>query len=229
MTEQELFNVRVPVQTDSYSPVSHRTIVEEVRGELDRLGLNVLRTTYKPNKLGTQLVGYMDINSGDNELNFRVAFRNSYDKTMSAAFVAGTEVVICSNGMVSGQIVYVRKHTGNILSELRENIRFTINSLEQEFNTLSRHKEIMKTIGIDSNLPAHLVGELFINEDIITSTQLNIIKKELVKPSFEYNTPGSLWELYNHITHSLKTSHPMDYIHRHKELHNYMEKKFELA
>ena len=229
MTEQELFSVPVPRRTESYSPVSHRDIIGEVRSEIDRKGLSVVNTEYLTNKKGTQLIGYMNINSGNDELGFRVAFRNSYDKSMSAAFVAGGNVWICSNGLISGQIAYIRKHTGNILSELQEKIRFAVNSLEEEWNMLNRHKERMKEIEINPLVTAHLVGELFMNEEIINTTQLNIIKRELVTPSFEYTSAGSLWELYNHITHSLKTSHPTEYIDRHRELHGYMEHKFELV
>ena len=228
MTEQEIFNVPVPVATKSYAPVAHQSLVSEIREQLDRHNLIVASTTYQAARDGRQLIGFMDINSGDSELGFRLGFRNSYDKSMSAALVAGGVVWICSNGQVRGDIAFIRKHTGSIVHELKNKIEFAINTLQDDHIILNRHKESMKSIQTDREVVAQLAGELFLNQDIITSTQLNILKREIDKPSFDYNAPNSLWETYNHLTHALKTSHPTEYFERHQRLHEFVETEYEL-
>lgn len=228
MTEQEIFNVSVPVATKSYAPVSHYSIVNEVREELDKKNLIVRNTDYIPGRDGKQLVGYMNINSGDPELGFRFGFRNSYDKSMSAAVVAGGNIWICGNGQVHGEIAFIRKHTGSVAQELKQKIIFAIDKMYEEHVILKRHNERMKQIEVNNNQVAHLAGELFMQEEIITSTQLNILKKEVENPSFNYNADGTLWNFYNGVTHALKTSHPTEYFNRHQRLHNYVETKFEL-
>lgn len=67
---------------------------------------------------------------------------------------------------------------------------------------------------------------MYINESILKSTQTEIIRRELENPSFNYNSPNSAWELYNHVTHSLKTVHPSDYIDTHKAVNSYFVDKF---
>ena len=229
MNEIELFSVPVPRATDTYAPVSHKSIVDEIREQLDRKNLIVRDTNYVTGREGKQLIGYMNIESGDSELGFRFGFRNSYDKSMSAAVVAGGNIWICGNGQVRGDIAFIRKHTGSVASELKEKIVYAIDTLYDEYTILNRHNQAMKQREITNNQVAHLAGELFMQEEIITSTQLNILKREMENPSFNYNASGSLWEVYGHLTHALKTSHPTEYFDRHKRLHEYVETKFELV
>ena len=63
----------------------------------------------------------------------RFAFRNSYDKSMSVATVAGANVWICENGLVKGDMQFIRKHTGSVVKELNSIIIKTIEQLEAEF------------------------------------------------------------------------------------------------
>jgi hypothetical protein len=50
--------------------------------------------------------------------------------------------------------------------------------------------------------------------------QLNMIKKEMEKPSFEYNAdPDSAWVLYNHITLALKEAHPSTWMDDQVKMH----------
>lgn len=95
MTRERLISVPVPRDTESYSAVSHRSIIEVMQEELDRNNMLVVSEKYNTNRIGTQVIGYMDIRRTDNEeLGMRVAFRNSYDKSMSVAFTAGSVVWI---------------------------------------------------------------------------------------------------------------------------------------
>ena len=76
-----------------------------------------------------------------------------------------------------------------------------------------------------------LLGELFFIKKVITISQMSIIKKEL---EFSHNfrhlgdTDFTAFDLYNHITESLKTSHPSSYINDHIETHSLFERTFNL-
>ena len=90
MTRQELYQVPLPERTESYTPVSHKQLIEETEENLDRQGFAIAEETYSTNKYGTQLVGKFGlVNNEDPEIGFQIAVRNSYDKSMSVAFAAG--------------------------------------------------------------------------------------------------------------------------------------------
>lgn len=230
MELQKLYQVPVPRKTDSYSPVPHKDIVECICEELDKNNMYARSIDGSTARDGDQVIGYMDIApQGYDELGMRLAFRNSYDKSMSVAFVAGAVVWICSNGMISGDIQFMRKHTGKVLTELTSKIKLAVNDLSKTFEKSIRHAEAMKKVKVDKTLSAELAGRMFIEHDIITSTQLSIMKKEITEPSHELFKEENLWSFYNHATESLKKAHPSKYFDQHINLHEFVEAEFELV
>src|SRR5574344_1112065 len=99
--------------------------------------------------------------------------------------------------MVRGNIQYVRKHTGSVVNELNAKIIDTINLMEDEFIQLKRHSEQMKQIELAKVQAAEMYGRMFMIDDIITPTQLSVIKKELDNSKFEPFKDETLWSAYN--------------------------------
>lgn len=229
MTKEELFEVVVPRSTSTYKPISHKNIYEQTTELLDKHGINIDTETFQTNGKGTQLITTMDIyHPGIEEMGMRLAYRNSYDKTMSIGYVAGANVWICGNGMVSGELRFTRKHTGSVVSDLKTTIVETIKQLEDNFLKLVKHSDQMKTIELSTRAISELVGRFYLEEDIVTSTQLNVIKRQLEEPAFSEFSDPTLWSLYNHATYAFKEATPMNYIKQHAKLHNFIETEFEL-
>ena len=217
------------MKTDSYSPVSHKNIIEATYEQLDKHNLIVNNEFFNIDKEGRKLIGGLDIIHPDApHLGMRLAFRNSYDKSMSVAFAAGAVAWICSNGMVSGEIQYVRKHTGSVAQELNQKIITTINQLDDHFQKMIRHSQQLHNIEMTKEQYAELMGRLYIVDKVIIPTQLSVISKEIDTPSFEDFRDMNAWSLYNHVTYSLKTSHPTTYLTQHTEFHSFMEREFNL-
>ena len=70
---------------------------------------------------------------------------------------------------------------------------------------------------------SELLGRLFVDEEIITSTQISCVKKEINKPSYDYNcNDNNAWAFYNHVTHSLKMSTPKNWMQNSQNFHDFM-------
>lgn len=230
MDKLDLYNVRIPASTDSYSAVSHQNIIEAVYEQLDKRNLQVVKEKYNVAANGDKVIGYFDMNyMGNSEMGMRLAFRNSYDKSMSVAFVAGAQIFVCSNGSISGEIQFLRKHTGSVLSELNKKIITTIEQLEDHFLRTERHSIQMKSIELPKIKAAELYGRMFMVEDIISPTQLSIVKKELNEPTHKVFEEETLWSAYNHVTFALKEAHPLNYINQHVNLHKFVEAEYQLV
>lgn len=228
-TKEFLFNVPLPMKTDSYSPVSHKNIIEATYEQLDKHNLIVNNEFFNIDKEGRKLIGGLDIIHPDApHLGMRLAFRNSYDKSMSVAFAAGAVVWICSNGMITGEIQYMRKHTGTVVNELNGKIITTINQLDDHFQKMLNHSEQLHQIDLTKQQYAELVGRLYIIDKIVIPTQLSIISKEIEQPTFKDFEDLNAWSLYNHVTYALKNSHPTTYLDQHTNFHSFMEKEFQL-
>lgn len=231
MNELDIFNVPLPQKTDTYIPVSHEYLINEVKEQLDKKGLSVERSKYYVSHGGNRLIGYYDIRVGGNEeLGLRLGFRNSYDKSMSVAIVSGAQVWICSNGLVSSDgISFIRKHTGNVIKEVNQTIKDSMSQLEDTFLGLARQVENMKNIGVSKKDAASLYGRAFLLSDLFSLKQLISIKNELNKPTFPEFKEDSLWSVYNHATYVLRDSGMSNYLQQHIEWHKYIREEFGLV
>jgi hypothetical protein len=89
------------------------------------------------------------------------------------------------------------------------------------FKRLQQDRDVMKNIEVTATRKAELVGQLYIEKEIINSLQLNIIKGEIKKPTFDYGAKDSLWELYQHTTYALKQQHPGSWMNSHIDTHDF--------
>ena len=182
-TRDFLFDVPVPARTDSYSPVSHRNILEATYEQLDRHSLVVTNEFFNSDRDGRKVIGGLDIIHPDADfLGMRLAFRNSYDKSMSVAFVAGSQVWICSNGAISGEIQYVRKHTGGVVQELNQKIITTVEQLDDHFQKMLRHSEQLHNIEMTKEFVQFCmnVEEINTNANILKNNLTSIEQSEII-------------------------------------------------
>lgn len=200
-----LLSVPIPTRTKSYSPVSHGDFIDMVRDEVTGTYGVIKSETYMSNNNGEVFIGYFDVDSGDTEFGYRIAFRNSYNKMKRAAVVSGTNVWICENGCVFGEHQFIRKHTGNIIGEMKENLKRVLGNTEATLLRTYRMKQKLTSMGLKKNLMYNMLGD-FIMNDIITTPQANVFKQQFINPAFKYEDKPSMWGVYNHFTHALKGS-----------------------
>lgn len=229
--KEALIRVKLPKATKSYVPVPHKAMMDMTLEQLDKNGMKVLSESYGIARNGSQAMGFYEIGSqGDTEMRIRVGWHNSYDKSMPVRWAIGGHIIVCGNGMVAGDIgAFKRKHTGTVLADYMEQAKIHVESAGEMFQKLIADKEKLKNIEITKRASAELVGRMFLEEDIITATQLGIIKREMENPSYDYKAPGTVWELYNHATVSFKEEHPQLFIDRHIKHHKFFKNEFSLA
>lgn len=121
--------------------------------------------------------------------------------------------------MMSGQIVYMRKHTGNIISEMNSKMDTTINQLQTMFDIHFADMLEMQNIPLDSYEKDAILGRVFFRDQIIGPHQAAALIKEIEEPEFKEFKEDNLWGMYNKITHVLKKEHPDNYLQKHIQLH----------
>lgn len=222
-TKQLLTLAEVPKETRTYKPVSHSQLIDLTLNSIEKAGFQIENELYSSANGGNVANGKFTIkNVADNEMSLQIAWQNSYDRSMSLKFAIGVHVFICSNGAVHGDMgSFKKKHNGTIQEFAPARITDYIKSAGDVFVQMQKEKEAMKQIELSKRVKAELIGRMFIEEQIITSTQLNIISRELTAPTFDYNSENSLWELYQFTTHSLKESHPSNWMSSHIKAHKF--------
>jgi hypothetical protein len=213
----------LPQQTKTYKPVSHEQLMDLTLESIHQAGFTLDQESYTSAREGKVANGKFSIkNVADSEMQLQIGWQNSYDKSLSLKFAIGTKIFICSNGCVSGDYgAFKKKHVGEIQTFTPQAITEYIKHAGDAFTKMQVEREAMKNIDIDKRLQAELIGRMYIEEQFIESTQLNIIKRELKNPTYDYNAANSLWELYQFTTFSMKEVHPSLWMNNHIDAHSF--------
>lgn len=205
----------VPPSTPTYSAVAHLDIHNAILDRLANRGIELQKTQFKSNRKGTQVIATYFLESDDSEFGGMIAWRNSYDKTRSVAICAGATVYICGNGAVMGEMKFIKRHVGEVNEQLEEAIDEQLDKVEDMIEKTAALKNALNQKTYDKYLAGAIIGNLYL-DGILNTTQLEIVVKELNEPSFVYGVePDSMWALFNHVTHALKTSAPSNYFENH--------------
>ena len=230
MTEDRLRAIPLPTHGGQYAVVPHGTIIDETRNQLSIAGFEIERELYKTSLDGQIAQGVYHLKHGnDADMGLMFAWSNSYNKQMRFKCAIGAQVFICMNGVVSGDLAnYNRKHMGaSTLNDVFTTINTQISNAKTYFDTLVENKDMFKTIMLTARDKGRILGELFANDEILTLTQVGIVKRELDKPTHTYNADvNSVWTMYNHITLALKESHPGHFIGDHQKVHQYFVNQY---
>ena len=220
-------SIPLPTNSDNmrgYQCVPHMTIIDSVKEELDRQGIQVINENYKIAKDGKQVYGNFvtDMNV-DGEMAAAIHFVNSYDKTKRFELNASALVLICTNGMMKNNVFssFKRKHVGIIGYELSFMVEDVVHNLEKEYMQLLEAKRYLQGVEVDQRTIAEVTGRLFFEEELLTPTQLSRFKTENERKTNPFNN-GNAWGYYNNLTESLKLSHPSEYMNNHIKLHKFM-------
>ena len=231
-TESFVRSIQLPEKTETYTPISHGSVIDLTRESLKNIGLGVVNEEYRTSRDGRVLQSIYTLDfSSDSEMRMMFAWANSYDKSMRFKCAIGTQVFVCSNGMLRGDTAsYSRKHSTYADEDIYGEIANQLSIAETRYKQFSIDRDEMKEVVVPEKRMLEVYASMFFKHDLLTTEQLNTIKSEYLDPSFDYNCDrNSLWANYQHITHALKTTHPRDYMKNQKEVHKYICDEFDLS
>lgn len=227
----KLMNAPIPEKTDSYTPISHKSVITYSTGTLQKMGFKIKNSIYRSSVDGFIGQGEYHLQYGDDpEMGLMLAWQNSYNKQVSFKYAIGAHVFVCANGMVAGDLAsYKRKHTGTADHDALQHIETYISDAKMIFERLIHDREKLKNYDMSAKGVAEMIGRMYIHDQIITSTQINIMKRELENPTFDYGVDRyNAWSVYNYATHAFKEDNPRNWIKRHTDLHDFFAFEFGL-
>jgi hypothetical protein len=222
-TKQLLIGTEIPKETRTYKPISHEQLIDLTLNSIQGAGFTLDKELYSSAREGQVANGKFSIrNVMDKEMSLQIAWQNSYDKSLSLKFAIGAHVFICKNGMVFGDMgSFKKKHQGEIQEFTPTAISEYIKRAGDLFSQVQKEREQMKNVELSKRVKAELVGRMLIEEEFITSTQLNIINRQFKNPEFNYGCPNTMWELYQFTTQSMKDIHPSLWMENHMRAHQF--------
>ena len=220
-TRNDVFAVKTPSPTDTWYPLSHRSLVEEVQSELWSSGFRIEDEQHALSHEGARYFGVFSVSlpsRPEADFGWVVGLRNSHDKTYPAGLVAGTKVLVCSNLAFSGEVRLSRKHTKHAVRDLRRLMSRAVGQLGGKFRKLDERVAAYRQQPIDDREAHHFIVRSIDNR-VITPTQVPDVLKEWRKPSHEAFRPRTLWSLFNAFTEVHKGSNPHTVLRRGEALY----------
>ena len=232
-TQVFLENQPLPNHGKSYTVVSHKTVIENTKNLLESSGFTIRKEVYRANMNAQVAQGVYHIYptqsiddqiNDETELGMMFAWTNSYDKSTRFQCAIGAHVIVCSNGLIAGDMMnFKRKHVGSADYDMIMQLSNQIKNGEKHYTRILNDRDSLKNVTLTNREQSELLGRLFADDEIVTSSQVSIIKKEMKKPSFNYDClDDNAWAFYNHVTHSLKVSPPRDWMQDSQNFHDFM-------
>lgn len=237
-TEMWVRSVQLPQETETYKPVSHADLIDVLESSLLERGLMAYQKKYITARNGQELHGdwilkrqdqtVEQLQRGDTAMG--ISFVNSYNKHLKLELVPGLRILVCGNGMMSKTAIatFDRKHTGDINLEFPIFIQNSLEKIDPMFEILNSNLSRLKEIQISERIMSELAGRLFIQENILSSEQMSMLKREIEKPSFSQFIVNNAYSFYQHVTYALKNSHPSEVIDKYTGVHDFITKEFSL-
>jgi len=223
-TKEHLISVELPVHGDSYTVISHESVMDMSIAELTNAGFTVIDEEYRATADGNIAQGIYKLNyNSDPELSMMFAWTNSYNKQVKFKCGVGAYINKTGTVMVCGDMgSWARKHTGTADEETAKTIIEQIQNAQLYYDQLSSDKEKMKDIIMNKRKQAQMLGILFAEYQILTTEQASMIRNQMDKPSHVFEDSNSLWAFYNYITLALQHSHPRNWMEDQRILHYFI-------
>lgn len=232
VTKDYLVNVPLPVHGNTYTVISHQSIIDYAYAELANHGFGIVKEEYRCTQDGQIAQGiYRLHHQSDPELALMFAWTNSYNKQIKFKCATGAYVDANSTVMLGGEVgSYTRKHTGTADADTIASMQAQITNAQMYYNMLAQDKDIMKGIPLTKKKQAELLGVLFADHEVLTTEQASIIRQQMTKPTYFYNGgKDTLWAFYNHVTVAFQNSHPRTWMEDQRILHWFISNEFDLS
>jgi len=231
-TEDYLRKTQLPLATKSYTVISHGEIIDTVRTMLTKHGFIITNELYKAEANGDVALGFMQIETlNDPDMAMTFNWTNSYNKMVRfscsiGGFIYDNQVPFVST---NSQASWNRKHTGTALEETMDVIEAMVSSADEHFAQIVAMKNKFKSIDVNRKEYAKLLGLLYFDKQVISSEQINVIKREYNKPSFDYTDKGTLWELYKMIMFGIVDQAPKNWYRQQMDINSYVQVLYNVA
>jgi hypothetical protein len=221
--QSKLLAVVPPTDTRTYKAISHGQLIDLTLEGIHGSGFQLGKQTYSMAREGNVANGHYTITDvADSEMQIQIGWQNSYNKSLTLKWAMGVHIFICANGAISGDMgAFKRKHQGSIQEFTPQAIAEYIKTAAEVFVGMQKQRDQMKQIEMTKRATSEILGRMVIDDQIITTTQLNIIKRELEKPTHDYGAANSMWEVYQFVTFSMKELHPSLWMDNHIHAHDF--------
>jgi hypothetical protein len=219
-----LLSLPLPNDTETYKAVPHKRFIEELKARISSK-FKIKEERYLKNKDGSQMNVKFIIDDSENPLFYKVITGvNSYNKSLACRVITGTTCLKGIHTYILQSFNMYHRHTKSVNKELDDYFNMVTMHLHFELQKIIQFKEKCESISINQTDISLLLGNMFLYQDIITSTQISNIKKLI-----EERNPTNVWDLFNYVTKTYEEfSHSSDYVSNIISIGSFFKEKYKI-
>jgi hypothetical protein len=189
-----------------WHPLPHIDLINQVERSLADRGIQVVNEAFALAKGGNRMFGMMQLSGQSNpeDYSWIAGIRNSHDQSFPVGLAIGSGVFVCDNLAFSGEIVFKRRHTTNVLEDLPALTTTAIAALANGWTSQDVRMEAYKSQQLSRAGAAELIIDLAEN-DVLNTRQVLPAFKEWDCPRHpEFAAHSNVWRLFNAVTEVIK-------------------------
>jgi hypothetical protein len=202
-------NVPVPSPTASYTPVPHRSLMQNVMGAFTSQGFEIDKPTHRIHRKKPRFVSTFSVSGGglpvDKSLRWMVGVMNSYDMSRSVTLLFGSEVWVCTNGAIIADHRLKTRHTMNVWDRIPGLIDQSVEVFGETIVAAQQRNDRLREIVVDDRKLIDAFAIEVARRKLLPSGKALEYADEIHDPSFDYGIKeNSLWSIHNAYTHCAK-------------------------
>jgi hypothetical protein len=208
VTRLELAQIETPSATDTFQPIAHSRLIDELEAALAFRHIRIERDEYAVSRDGMKLFGLIELNSDYEGIKFAIGLRNANDKSMRLGMVAGYRVFICDNMALSGDFKpLLAKHSKNF--DLVESISMGVDRIQRGWNPLREAIEFKRNTMLNGVEAQSMIYRAFMEQKFPIKLLRAVHNEYFVHPSYDEFREKTVWSLENAFTTAFKQLKPV--------------------
>ncbi len=207
VSRETVTDVATPEHTDTWYPIPHIGLVEQVEAALTTLKMRVTEQAHALTRDGLRYFGLLKVancQATSEDYSYVLGLRNAHDRSFTASLAVGSQVFICDNLAFSGEITLARKHTRHIMDDLPKLACHAVGRLSDKWTVMNdRIASYKQALLEDSAVHDFVIRSL--DAGAVTLQQIPEVLKQWRTPNHpEFAVDRSAWRLFNAYTEAAK-------------------------
>lgn len=193
---------RTPEATESWTPIPHFELIDQVERALGGQNLRVVNEAHALGRDGQRYFGLLQVANciDTEEYSYVVGLRNSHDKSFPAGLVVGSQVFVCDNLAFSGEIKIARRHTTFIRRDLPGLTARAVGQLADKWMDEGKKIEAMKSTELNNERAHHLLIKALDCRAIVATDVPKVLREFRAPKHPEFAADMNVWRFFNAVT-----------------------------
>lgn len=204
---EALKDIATPEPTETWFPIPHTTLVEQVESALSALNMRVVDQAHSLTRNGLRYFGLLQVancQQTSDDYAYVLGLRNTHDRSFKAGLTIGHQVFVCDNLAFNGEITIARKHTRYIMEDLPALTLNAVGRLAERWTAMNERIARYKQHELSDGQANDLIIRAF-DAGAITLQQIPEVVAQWRRPNHpEFAESRTAWRLFNAVTEAAK-------------------------